>query len=114
MNREQIEKMIRMFEAMRQRPGMYFGALEAITIQNWLFGFYCAFHLMGIDTIKNETLWKSLIKKHGLDHPSAASPSFQMENLGYDGERIIDETLALEIEYWQRILAEVEDENSDG
>jgi hypothetical protein len=113
LTKEQIEKMIRLFEAMRLRPGMYFGALEVLAILNYFHGFYDAFGFMGIDTTKDGKVWNALIEKHGLSSMSAADPSTQMEMLGYDGERIVDETLVLEIEYWQHILAEIEDENSN-
>jgi hypothetical protein len=98
-----IAKLLEHRERVRQRPLTYFGKMEPDIARNFLDGFSLSAgvvlgndqeaHFRNLEKALNQRGWKFV----------ALGVVPQMKKKRFSAEKIIDELIAIEIEYWRQI-----------
>lgn len=112
-NNAQIANIVELLEAIRHRPGMYFGNVELARVEGFLFGFEMACPTLG-HSFPHGLKWKIVEERRWQWPARGLSLSGFLEERGLSDAQIVDELLAVEIECWKRALQVQSDGHADG
>jgi hypothetical protein len=96
-----LETLVRVLEAARKHPGMYFGEPNVEVLQGFLHGVRVGAGLVDYRiTHTPDSPFHTLVEARGWPY-SARSPAFAMRERGLSEQEIVDELLQIEILAWK-------------
>ena len=96
------KKLSEVFEAIRERPIIYFGKMDSERATCFLHGFYCGFGAASEINLNVVEARNKILKTRGWKVPSVYLEK-EMERKGMSDEEIINELLEIEIETWRLV-----------
>jgi hypothetical protein len=98
MTAEQKDSLVEVLRQVASRPAMYFGNCHPESADIWLAGFRIAILLLEIRKLENRQLYEKALKERGWK-VTATSSWRQMLEKGMTSAEIIEELIAIEIEF---------------